>query len=294
MNIGITISPHSYTPEAYAYKKFLEIHGHQVQLDVANNLAPDNHLNIYFLGLKNKKNIGKAKEIHEYQSLSTPSFSRIKDLTKSIINCKPDGRIFLNSTVEKNFFFNDKIPKIYRDMGVDDDFFQTPSKNPDFDIVYCGSFSGRKGLQQEILRLHEIGFKLCLIGEIPEDFKLIINNKKNIHTTGRLHREEIPEYYKKSAAGLNYTPDIYPFNIQTSTKTLEYLASGLHCISNKYQWAIDFSNQMNAQFIWNEEIKNKDFLHHPPRLSPSMEKYRWENILKEANFIYFLKSIAFK
>lgn len=292
MDIGITITPHSYTPEAYAYKKFLEDNGHQVQLDVANNLAPENHLNIYFLGLKNKKNIGKAKEIHEYQSLSTPSFSRIKDLTKSIINCKPDGRIFLNSTVEKNFFFNDKIPKIYRDMGVDDAFFQTPSKNPDFDIVYCGSFSGRHGLQKEILRLHEIGFKLCLIGDIPSDFIKTIKNKKNIFLTGRLPREEIPQYYRKSFAGLNYTPNLYPFNIQTSTKSLEYLASGLICISNIYNWSINFSKKINTEFIWNESIKKIDDLYCKETKPPLMDNYRWENILNNINFLSYLEDIV--
>lgn len=292
MDIGITINPHSYTPEAYAYKKFLEDNGHQVQLDAANNLAPDNHINIYFLGLKNKKNIGKAKEIHEYQSLSTPSFSRIKDLTKSIINCKPDGRIFLNSTVEKNFFFNDKIPKIYRDMGVDDAFFQTPSKNPDFDIVYCGSFSGRHGLQKEILRLHEIGFRLCLIGDIPSDFIKKIKNKKNIFITGRISRQKIPEYYKNSFAGLNYTPDVYPFNIQTSTKTLEYLASGLRCISNKYTWSINFSKKINTEFIWNDDVKSINDLYCKKIKNSSMHAYKWSNILNNSNFLLFLENIV--
>lgn len=291
MNFGITISPKAYTPEAYAYKKFLETHGHQVQLDVASSLAPDNDLNIYFLGLKNKKNIGKSKEIHEYQSLSTPSFSRIKDLTKSIINCKPDGRIFLNSTVEKNFFFNDQVPKIYRDMGVDDAFFQKPSENLDFDIVYCGSFSGRYGLQKEILRLHEIGFKLCLIGDIPSDFKEIIKNKKNIFLTGRLPREEIPQFYKKSFAGLNYTPNLYPFNIQTSTKSLEYLASGLICISNIYNWSINFSKKINTEFIWNDSIKKIDDLYYKEIKLPSMDNYRWENILNNINFLSYLEDI---
>lgn len=292
MNFGITICPNAYTPEAYAYKKFLETHGHQVQLDIANSLAPDNDLNIYFLGLKNKKNTGKAKEIHEYQSLSTPSFSRIKDLTKSIINCKPDGRIFLNSTVEKKFFFYDQVPKIHRDMGVDDAFFQAPSENPEFDIIYCGSFSGRPGLKREILRLHEIGFKLCLIGDVPSDFMRTIKNKKNIFLTGRLPREKIPEYYKKSFAGLNYTPNVYPFNIQTSTKTLEYLASGLKCISNRYSWSINFSKKTNTEFIWNEDLKNIEDLYFKKIKNSSMDAYKWSSILKNSNFLLFLENIV--
>lgn len=40
---------------------------------------------------------------------------------------------------------------------------------------------------------------------------------------GPVNRDQLPEIYKNARFGLNYTPDIYPYNVQTSTKTLEYL-----------------------------------------------------------------------
>jgi hypothetical protein len=58
---------------------------------------------------------------------------------------------------------------------------------------------------------------------------------------GPVSRDQLPEIYKNARFGLNYTPDIYPYNVQTSTKTLEYLASGLGVISNKYKWSEFFS-----------------------------------------------------
>lgn len=49
MNIGITTSNLAYTPEAYAYEKYLSQKGFLVQLD--STLDPNNDINIYFMGL---------------------------------------------------------------------------------------------------------------------------------------------------------------------------------------------------------------------------------------------------
>lgn len=48
MKIGIILSKYAYTPEAYAYEKFLKNNGHQVQLEY--ELDPNNDVNIYFMG----------------------------------------------------------------------------------------------------------------------------------------------------------------------------------------------------------------------------------------------------
>src|SRR5690606_2923229 len=116
---GIPLSHNAYTPEAYAYEQYLTSKGWQVQLDY--ELDPNNDINIFFMGTRPfwKEKKGRAKEIHEYQSLSTPPYAKIKNFSKKIINKKPDGRIFLNKIVAQHFNFNNNIPCIYRDMGVD-------------------------------------------------------------------------------------------------------------------------------------------------------------------------------
>lgn len=290
MKIGITINEKSYTPEAYAYETYLNAHGISTQLDLEENLSLNNDLNIYFLGKKTKKS--KNPEIHEYQSLSTPPFSKVKDFAKKTINCKPEGRIFLNSIVEDNLNFNDSIPKIYRDMGVDESFFKITKEKKQFDAVYCGSIESRKGLIKCIKKLSDMGLKLCIIGDIKNE-TIICNNlkNKNIHFTGKIKREEIPFYYSISEAGLNFTPDVFPYNVQTSTKTLEYLASGLKCISNKYEWSNLIEKKLNTKFIDLEKIKNPEDILKFNSKKVNMEDYKWDNILEKSNFLYFLKSI---
>src|SRR5690606_41451285 len=72
--------------------------------------------------------------------------AKLKDFLKKSLNKKPSGRIFLNDVVKSSLNLKDNTPYIYRDMGVDEELFQKPLPNPEFDIVYCGSMTGRPGL----------------------------------------------------------------------------------------------------------------------------------------------------
>ncbi|MEE8097171.1 glycosyl transferase [Acinetobacter baumannii] len=292
MNIGITLKPNAYTPEAFAYQEYLENRGHSIQLDY--ELDVNNDINIYFMGLRpfwsNKKI--KALEVHEYQSLSIPPYSKLKDKIKTLVNVKPDGRIFLNKRVNNDLNFNDSIPFIERDMGVDNSLFQIPKANAEYDIVYSGSITGRVGLVDALVKL-SIKNKIIVVGEVEENIRLVFK-KNNIEMTGRVDRKNLPEIYANARYGLNYTPDIYPFNIQTSTKTLEYLASGLTLITNRYPWVESFCSNLNYQPIWLEDLRENDELILKVINTPNMEKYSWNYILKDCNFDDFLKSLLAK
>jgi hypothetical protein len=279
----------SYTPEAYAYEKYLKGFGHEVQLDSANSLDPDNDINIYFMGLRPvwRKKTGRAIDIHEYHSLSTGAFPLIKDKIKKFINDKPSGRIFLNNVVQEGMGFQDGIPYIERDMGVDDDFFQRPFSNPEFDIVYAGSIAGRKGLIDELIKLAKRKLKLLIVGSISKaDFE-IFEKYKNVSFTGKVHRSEIPKIFKNCRAGLNYTPDIYPFNIQTSTKTLEYLAAGLVLISNRYNWIESFSKKFGILPLWIDNVSDSDSI-GVSNYFLQKEIFSWDSILNKSYFNDFL------
>lgn len=287
MIVGIPLSKFAYTPEAYAYERYLTSKGWQVQLD--HDLDPNNDINIYFMGMRPlwKKYIGKAVEIHEYQSLSTPPYAHLKNFTKKIINKKPAGRIFLNEIVAQQLSFSDAIPCIYRDMGVDKDFFQHPKDNPEFDIVYSGSIVGRLGLVEILVRLsHQ--YKVLVIGSVEGEIKELLL-KHNITLTGRVQRHELPNLYANARYGLNYTPDIYPFNIQTSTKTLEYLASGLGVISNRYIWSNHFFNSINFHPVW---LNDSDIcLENKGLNSDNIIEFSWDSILEKSKFNYFLNQV---
>lgn len=283
--IGITLKPYAYTPEAYAYEKYLSQHGWQVQLDYT--LDPNNDINIYFMGLRPfwKKERGRAVEIHEYQSLSTPPYAKIKNYIKKTVNQKPVGRIFLNHIVHDGLQFSDNIPYIYRDMGVDDMFFQKPNQNPDFDIIYCGSVVGRVGLIDVLLNLAK-EYKILVVGHVSDDM-LSLLNKENITLVGRVDRKELPKLYRNARYGLNYTPDIYPFNVQTSTKTLEYLAAGLHVISNKYMWAENFFKEINYTPMW---LDGNHVWFYESNYLPckEIEYYSWDNVLNKSGLLNLL------
>lgn len=294
MQIGIGLKDHAYTPEAYAYKRHLEANGVSVQLENEIDIDPNNDVNIYFMGVLPfwHKYKGRAKEIHEYQSLSVNPHSHIKDFLKKHLNRKPHGRIFLNDIVKTGLNFKDDTPYIYRDMGVDKELFQTPSTNPEFDIVYCGSLSGRPGLINELSKLSNLGFKLLIIGSVTQEISDTFEHQKNVHLTGRVDRSEIPDLYKQCRSGLNFTPDVYPFNVQTSTKTLEYIASGLNVISNKYKWVEDFSQTEGYDFLYLDDINKYNIFQMPNYDLERIKKYSWDNILNEANFLSFLESFC--
>jgi len=295
MIVGIGLKDHAYTPEAYAYNEYLKSHHIQVQLENENLLCPDNDINIYFMGIRPFWNKYKstAKEIHEYQSLSTGRAPYLKNKIKAFANKRPAGRIFLNEIVQQGMNFQDSAPYIYRDMGVDDGFFQQPhNKNPEYDIVYSGSITGRTGLIEELQRLALLGFKILIIGNAPQETTELFHIFKNVIFTGRVERKELPKLYNQCRAGLNFTPDIYPFNVQTSTKTLEYIAAGLTLISNQYHWIEEFSSAENIQYTpCHEILKYTDLSSQDNTKLSLLNHYSWQNILTNCNYLPFLKSI---
>lgn len=288
MKVGIPLSKFAYTPEAYAYEKYLKELGYQVQLDY--ELDPNNDVNIYFMGVRPfwKKKEGRAVEIHEYQSLSTPPYAQFKNFAKKIVNKQPSGRVFLNEFVHRDLSFSDNIPYIYRDMGVDETLFQSPSENPLYDIVYCGSIAGRNGLITILRRLAE-NYKVVVVGQVS-DLERSLLKHENITNLGRVERSNLPEIYRNARFGLNFTPNIYPFNIQTSTKTLEYLASGLGVISNRYYWSEEFFRNLKYTPLWIEGDLSLEE-NHEQKLDFS--SFSWSSILNDCKFEEFILDLIY-
>lgn len=292
-SVGITVNKKSYTPEAYAYERYLKSKMIDVFIAEPQELDPTLDIHIYFMGLRPAwKKKGAWKEVHEYHSLSVPPFSKIKDRLKSHINLIPDGRIFLNNQVHDGLAIDHIIPFIYRDMGVDSSLFQTPNKNPFYDIVYSGTTKSRPGLWEEIVRLSEIGLKVLVIGSVEKEARDFFKKNKNIFFSGRVGRENLPELYRNCKMGLNYTPDIYPFNIQTSTKTLEYLASGLLVISNRYQWTSRYFKKNPKSVVWLDQVHSaEDFYGYLDRPLDLIKPPSWDSVLESSGFFDFLKGL---
>lgn len=229
--------------------------------------------------------------IHEYCSLSTGYLAKQKNLIKKIINIKPHGRVFQNNRIFTDLNFTDDIPFIFREMGVDKVFFnKNIIQKKEYDIVYSGSLS-RPGLINEILRLEKLNLKILIIGFVNNYSHKLLSSFKNITLAGKLERSELPILYKKAVAGLNFTPNIYPYYCQTSTKTLEYLAAGIGVVSNQYQWSSMFSAERNVNFLWTHNLKDKkDFDNFLWEYIDILD-LEWGRVLEKCNFYNFINNL---
>lgn len=235
-------------PEINAYKKYIT--DYQIVDSRELDIIDFNEFDIIwkFMGIDfiKKKDI---PVIHEYASLSTGKFPKLKNEIKRVFNIKPKVRIFLNKNVKNEFGFNDKIPYIYRDMGIDKCFFINNEKK-NYDFVYVGSMSNDRQIVN-ILEKFAKGMKtssLLMIGEPEKELYEMYKNFSNIIFTGKLKYQDVPQIASQAEYAINYIPDRYPYNLQTSTKLLEYVAMNLKVITTEYFWVNEFEKEREMKF----------------------------------------------
>lgn len=248
----------SYLPELEAYQQFLkEIDGVEVNVTSSPSLAERSYSDIIwrFMGTDRLKTPDRFL-CHEYNSLSTPPCAVLKNSLKRFLAPKPNFRVFLNENVYKGFGFSDQISYSFRDMGISEKFFQvTNMMQPEYDFAYCGSISKSRNIQvllEHFQQTPDAG-SILLVGDPEADLFDRYCHSKNIVFTGRVDNHQVPDLLRKARWGINFMPDKYPFNRQTSTKVLEYMAVGLGVVSTRYKWIEDFNRVRQAKIFW---IKN--------------------------------------
>lgn len=303
MKIAIVDTKKAYLPEIEAYLKFFnkldDFEVYRVYEEDLNDGIRENYDVIWrFMGLDTRR--GKnTYVIHEYNSLTVGKFSKLKDIIKKYINMKPDLRIFLNEEIKSKMNFKDQIPYIIRDMGISREFFLNSNVlKKEYDYIYIGSMDKNRRLDKVLDVFRENKSKsILLIGEPTKDLFDAFKDSENIFFEGRVEQSLIPEIASKATYGLNYIPDIYPYNIQTSTKLLEYCALGLKVVTTNYKWLNDFEIESGAKFyklkstsdglvLDFEDVEKFDFF------IPDVKEYEWSNILKQSNIIDAIKSIG--
>lgn len=293
MTIGIRISEKAYLPEAYAYASYLENRGLKIALLKGEERHEPIDLLLQFMGFEPSFFQKPAKNappvIHEYSSLSVPPFARVKDQVKSLFNRTPSARIFQNEQVKEILGFSDNRPFLLRDMGVDSSFFGKPLHGAEFDLVYAGS--ERPGLEKVVRQFETLGMKMLLIGDFSSEFRKTFRMAGHVTFSGRMSRQEIPLLLRKCRMGLNFTPDVYPYRFQTSTKTLEYCAAGLGVISNRYAWVEKFCADRQASFLWLEDATTGKAIERFEYVTPSVSDLEWNCLLDKAGFADFLISL---
>lgn len=286
INIGI-VHPHSdsFYPETNAYIQNLD--KNIFKINVFDNIySADNSSDIiiYYGGFLKKSTRLKSKLIIEYHSLSTGKKPKIKNIIKRLFAKKADAYIFLNQDVKKNlYFYKDHEKYVFRGMGYDGKLIEvlTPINDKIYDFVYMGSL-GRGGVKEIILSIASKGFTVAVIGCNEQDYNQL-SNTSNIFPFSRLPQRESFQIAKKAKYGLNYTIDIYPFNIQDSTKLIEYCALGLKVVTNKYYWVNKFEKEIGASFLdINDFLNNSDILNDFMFSNGKINNYEWSKVIQKS------------
>lgn len=115
----------AFLPEIDAYVKYFNklegFEAYDSQLLDENYSIHDFDVIWEFKGFGGVRDVNKVI-VHDYASLSTGSFPKVKNNLKKWLNPKPNLRVFLNQAVRQGFNFNDDIEFCYRDMGIDERF----------------------------------------------------------------------------------------------------------------------------------------------------------------------------
>lgn len=291
--IGFVRGKKSYLPEIEAYKDYFKEYAF-VEVCSINELSIESVDLIWmFMGINFKKY--DLPIIHEYASMSLPPFAQCKDYIKSKINVRPNLRIFLNENIKTNFKFNDEVKYCYRDMGVDDIFFYNISKKIQYDCVYVGSMSKDRELHFLLDKFKKIPDRsILMVGEPPADLYIDYKKYNNIIFTGQIHYRDVPQYITQARYAVNYMPDKFPFNIQTSTKLLEYVALGMDIITTSYKWVDEFEKVRGMKFFHiSKDCSELDFdkIDKYNFYTKNIKDLSWSNILSRSGIQSRLKQI---
>lgn len=277
-SIAIEKSDKAFLPEAYAYRDYFRKNGYLCEfVDKGSKKALDFDAIILFHGFHPFWKKYPSFIIGDYNSLSTGRLNKFKNILKRIVNVRSDLNVFLNEDVRKNMFFSRKINYVIRGMGYFEKNNYNISDKKNFDIIYCGSL--RPGVLKEVYRLADLGFLIALVG-IDHKYQHL-----NIKNFGRVNPTEAKNLISQAKYGLNYTPNIFPLNIQDSTKVIEYCAAGLGVITNRYKWINDFESITGGKFISLNEIEKYEDIENFDFFVPNIENISWERILEYSNII---------
>ena len=242
----------------------------------------------FFMGFYPHKTL-QGIVIHDYRSLSTGNMHVIKDYIKCKLQPKPSLRIFLNNNIRNHLNFKDNIPSYIVDMGVDFPYSNVMNKKDIlYDYVYVGVVSRNRGMDcfLNMFVKSSTGKKLLLVGCYEKSLYDIYNGQ-NIIFTDKVDRNQVYQYLMQSQTGISYIPRGMPYDLQTSTKMLEYAWCGLKILANNSPSniltakKIGFECNLSKKALLDLEIRNTKILDVQKNLS-------WENIfLASGIFEYF-------
>lgn len=286
----------AYMPEIGAYASYLNDSG-EFKVDIvseADKITDDYDIVWKVMGLDRKRNHNQAL-IHEYNSMTVGKNAKIKDFLKKLLNTKPDGRVFHNKEVHHVFNFKDNKPYIYRDMGINKQYFKKYDVEKEYDFVYIGTMDPSRELHKmlEIFKKNS-DLSIILIGTPNPELEKEYGDLPNVNFVGRIPYDDVPLYASKAHYGMNYIPDVFPFNKQTSTKMLEYCALNLKVVTTSYEWVNGLEKKENGKFYkLNKDLSNltRESLEEFDFITPDLRHLEWSNLFERAELIPFIKTV---
>jgi glycosyltransferase involved in cell wall biosynthesis len=199
--------------------------------------------------------------------------------------------------VRNEFGFRDQVPFGYRDMGINDEIFQPGpgEKNKEYDFVFSGSVSRNSKMEKLLDQFSKGSMKSKKILVLSRDYQKIMqkySSSANIIFKGPLNQQEVAEHLRRSSFALDIKALIEPYNHQTSTKFLEYLACRVPAISTDTPWLRSFQSRYGGQYFYlKDDLSNfrweeiSRFQYH----FPNLKDWSWREQIVKSGVLDFLK-----
>ena len=164
-------------------------------------------------------------------------------------------------------------------------FFYNERKN--YDFVYVGSMSKDRGIVNILEKFTQDlkNSSLLMIGEPDKSIYEAYKKYSNIVFTGKLKYQDVPKIASQAEYAINYIPDKYPYNLQTSTKLLEYIAMNLKVVTTDYLWVNEFEKEREMKFyrVLNDlrELNEKNLRNFNFK-NTNIKDRLWKNIIDKS------------
>lgn len=273
-------------PEIVAYMNYARANGWEaVRLSEASFQG---EVDVYwtFMGFEIKPKIKAKVYVQDYCSGSVGFGKKWKNSLKALFNFKPDVRVFLNSYVKGLFNFSDSIPSVYRDMGISDFFYETsPIERSGY--ICVTNLSTQEELIRVLDKFQNNNKKITIVG--PVDIKVQnLFSDMGFDFRGKVRPEELSVLLKSHEFGIVLYKDMEPYTNQTSTRVLEYCASGLKVISTPTEWINQFYRNNSYYKLFGEfdfeAIEKFEFS------NPDVSMRTWENEIRNSGIFDLLLS----
>ncbi|HEX4849269.1 MAG TPA: hypothetical protein VFV08_00620, partial [Puia sp.] len=100
-------------------------------------------------------------------------------------------------------------------------------------------------------------------------------------------------FIRKSHFGINYIPDLIPYNHQTSAKFLDYAVCGIPIVSTDYFWIREFQKNRRGEYFFLDKKFNQfnwkeisGFKYQ----NPVLDGLDWNSRIRESGILEFLQS----